>query len=212
VIVGYLRVSSRSQSTDTQRAAIERIAKARGEPIAQWFEETKSAKTIKRPALEALRDSIRQGGVRVLYVYRLDRLSRSGIRDTFGLLEEFRGRGVAIVTVCDGFTLDGPAADVVVAVLAWAAQMERLAIGERISDAHKRIEAKGGKWGRPKSVDAMTIARILAMREAGESIRRICVCLHCTRGTVCRVVSQKPPPNGTPQTASETGGNRGASQ
>ena len=106
MVIAYLRVSSRSQSVETQRDAIKRLAKARNEPIDKWFEEKRSAKALTdRPTLEALRDCIRGGGVRVLYVYRIDRLSRSGIRATFALLEEFRGRGVVIVTVADGFTM-----------------------------------------------------------------------------------------------------------
>lgn len=212
MIVGYLRVSSRSQSTETQRVAIERVAKARGDRIETWFEEQASAKTMNRPQLEALRDAIRRGGVATLYVYRIDRLSRSGIRDTFALLEEFRGRRVAIVTVCDGFTLDGPAADVVVAVLAWAAQMERLAIGERIADAHRKVASKGGKWGRPPVVDRMLGERIRAMAEAGESVRRIAQSLHIHRSTVARAVSQKPPPRDDSDPSGETGGDQGVAK
>ena len=56
--------------------------------------------------------------------------------------------------MADGFSLDGPAAEVVLAVMAWAAKMERLAIAERISAARERIESEGGRWGRPSRVDA----------------------------------------------------------
>jgi DNA invertase Pin-like site-specific DNA recombinase len=136
----------------------------------------------------------------VLYVYRLDRLSRSGIRDTFTLIEEFRARGVIIVTVSDGFTLEGPASDVVVAVLAWAAQMERLAIGERIADAHRRIKDEGGAWGRPRRVDGSTAAAILLEYEGGRSVRQLAVAFKIPRSTIARVVSQKPtPPHHSPR-------------
>jgi DNA invertase Pin-like site-specific DNA recombinase len=213
VIAAYVRVSSRSQTTDTQRDAISRAAKARGEPVEKWFTETKSAKTMAdRPALTDLRDEIRRGGVQTLYVYRLDRLSRSGIRDTFALLEEFRGARVRIVTVGDGFTLDGPAADVVVAVLAWAAQMERLIIGERISDAHKRVKDAGGHWGRPNRTDRPTRQKVREMHENGDSIRRISIALKIPRATVSRVVSQKPPPPEAPKPPVKARGKQGAAQ
>ena len=75
MIAAYIRVSSRSQSTATQRDAITRAAKARGEPVGEWFEESKSAKALgDRPELARLRDSVRRGGVRLIFVYRLDRL------------------------------------------------------------------------------------------------------------------------------------------
>lgn len=193
-VVAYLRVSSRSQSTETQRVAIERVARARGETIDGWFEEARSAKSMDRPVLGDLREAIRAGVVGILYVYRLDRLARSGIRETFQLVEEFRQRKVQIVTVADGFTLEGPVADVVIAVLAWAAQMERLAIGERIADAHERVTAAGRPWGRPPRVDEPTRARILADHEAGYSVRKLAMAHKVPRSTIARVVSQKPTP------------------
>lgn len=42
-----------------------------------------------------------------------------------------------------------PAAEVVLAVMAWAAKMERLAINERISAARAQLEEEGRSWGRP---------------------------------------------------------------
>jgi DNA invertase Pin-like site-specific DNA recombinase len=213
LVIAYLRVSGRSQSVETQRDAIKRLAKARNEPIERWFEEKRTAKALTdRPTLEALRDLIRGGGVRVLYVYRIDRLSRSGIRDTFTLLEEFRGRGVVIVTVADGFTMEGPGADIVLAVLAWAAQMERLAIGERISDAHKRVKSQGLAWGRPRRVDQKTKELIWAAHDLGRSIRKLAIAYKIPRSTVSRVVSQKPTPPEQSDLSGKKGGDRGVDQ
>ncbi len=143
----YVRVSSKAQNHATQRSAIERAAAARGDTIAAWYGEKLSGKTLDRPELTRLRADARAGLVRRLYVYRLDRLARSGIRDTFEVLEELRAHGVEVVTVADGFDLAGPAAEVVLAVMAWAAKMERLAINERISAARERLRAEGKPWG-----------------------------------------------------------------
>jgi DNA invertase Pin-like site-specific DNA recombinase len=44
------------------------------------------------------------------------------------LIEEFRTAGSQLVSIADGFMLDGPAAEVVLAVMSWAAKMEQLAI------------------------------------------------------------------------------------
>src|ERR1700722_3891507 len=133
----YIRVSSRSQDHATQRAAIERTATARGDTIAHWYAEKKSAKTMAREELQRVRADARAGLVQRLYVFRLDRLTRSGIRDTFELVEELRAHGVEIVSITDGFDLNGPAAEVVLAVLSWAAKMELLARSERIAAARE---------------------------------------------------------------------------
>ncbi len=184
----YVRVSSKAQDDATQRASIERVAAARGDTIARWYAEKKSAKTLARAELQRVRADARAGLVRRLYVFRIDRLARSGIRDTFEVVEELRAHGVEIVTVADGFSLDGPAAEVVLAVMAWAAKMERLATNERISAARERVEAEGGCWGRPRRVDGPTLARARAMREEGRSVRAIAMALKVPRATIARAL------------------------
>jgi DNA invertase Pin-like site-specific DNA recombinase len=189
----YVRVSSRAQDDATQRAAIERAASARGDTIATWYAEKRSAKTTARAELQRLRDDARAGHVRRLYVFKLDRLARSGIRDTFEVVDELRASGVEIVTIADGFSLDGPAADVILAVMAWAAKMERLAIGERIAAARERIEAEGGRWGRPSRVDRATRERAAELRAEGKTVREIARTLHVPRSTIARALAQSAP-------------------
>ncbi len=191
----YVRVSSRTQDHATQRAAIERVAAARGDEIGTWYAEKQSAKTIARPELNRLRADARAGRIARLYVYRLDRLARSGIRDTFEVVEELRAHGVHLVTVADGFDLDGPAAEVVLAVMAWAAKMERLAINERVSAARERLAAEGRPWGRPPRLTAREVAVILADRAAGRTVREIAQARKVPRSTVARALSQNPPPS-----------------
>ncbi len=175
--IAYLRVSSRAQDFPTQRAAIERAAATRGDSIGTWYSEKKSGKTLARPELDRLRADARAGLVRRLYVFRLDRLTRSGIRDTFELIEELRAAGVEVISISDGFSLDGPAAEVILAVLSWAARMERLAINERIAAARERVESEGGKWGRPSRFTEADLAKLGALRAQGRTIREISVAI-----------------------------------
>jgi len=126
------------------------------------------------------------------YVFKLGRLTRSGIRDTFEVIEELRAHGVELVSVSDGFALDGLAAEVVLAIMAWAAKMERLAINERISAARERVEAEGRARGRPRRLDQRTHDRVVAMRAAGKSVREIAMALKVPKSTVARAVSTPP--------------------
>jgi DNA invertase Pin-like site-specific DNA recombinase len=144
-----------------------------------------------RAELQRLRDDARAGHVRRLYVFRLDRLTRSGIRDTFELVEELRVHGVEIVSVADGFDLNGPAAEVVLAVMAWAAKMERLALGERVAAARERVEAAGGSWGRPSRVDTATRKKAMKLKADGKTVREIARALRIPRSTIARALSQK---------------------
>lgn len=186
----YVRVSSKSQNLESQRLAIARAAKARGDAIAEWYCEERSASTLAREQLDWLRRDVRAGKFEKLYVFRIDRLARSGIRDTLTVIDEFRAHGCQVATVADGFSLQGPGADVVLAVLAWAAQMERAALGERIAAARAKVEASGGRWGRPRVVDPGTQARMQKLRSEGRTIREISVAMKISKSVVHRAVSQ----------------------
>ncbi len=183
-VAAYIRVSTRAQNHATQRDAIERAAKSRGEKIDRWFAEKQSAKKLERPVLTEIRDLSRQGYVRKLYVFRLDRLARSGIRDMLMVLEELESHGTKIISVADGIDLEGPARDVVVSVLAWAGQWEHRAHGERVSAARARVEAKGGHWGRPRSTTEKQAQEIFERKKKGQSIRLISIAMKIPRSTV----------------------------
>jgi DNA invertase Pin-like site-specific DNA recombinase len=172
-----------------QKAAIERAAAARGDTIGVWYSEKRSGKLLARPELDRLRADARAGLVKRVYLFRLDRLTRSGIRDTFEAVEELRAAGADIVTVADGFSLNGPAAEVILAVMAWAAKMERLAINERISAARERVEADGGRWGRPPRFTEEDRARIAGMHCEGRTIREIAIAIKAPRSTVARALA-----------------------
>jgi DNA invertase Pin-like site-specific DNA recombinase len=192
VVAAYVRVSSYSQDASMQRDAIARACSARGEGEPEWYSDTWTGGALRRPSLDSLRQAVREGRIGKLYVWRLDRLTRSGIRDTLDLVEELTRHGCELVTIADGFTLEGPGAEIVLAVLAWAAKMERLAIGERISAARERAKAEGKGWGRPKRLNRVAVKQIRALRETGSTVRAIAASLKVPRSTVWRALSQKP--------------------
>ena len=186
--VAYVRVSSKAQTHAMQKAALEQAAKARSDAIATWYSDKLSGGTMSRPGLERLRADVRAGKVRRCYVYRLDRLTRTGIRDTLEVVDELRAHGCEVRTISDGFDLAGPAAEVVLAVLSWAAKMERIAINERIAAARARVEAEGGRWGRPRTMDERQVARAAALRRKGLSVRQVASRMRLPKSTVERAL------------------------
>jgi|SRR5208337_4118799 len=191
MIAAYVRVSSRSQNFETQQDAIKRASKARGDRVRRWYSEKVSTAKSTRPELDRLREDVRGGHVTRVYVYRLDRISRGGIRETLSLVNELQHGGCQLETIADGFSLGGPTGEVVLAVLAWAAQMERAAIGERIASARTRVEASGGHWGRPRRVSADEVKHVRSMREKeGKTIRYISIALKIPKATVSDILSE----------------------
>jgi len=192
-----LRVSTLSQGFPTQRHAVERAAAARGDDVKVWYAEKISGSRRDRPpVLKQLLEDARQGKVRVVYVYRLDRLSRRGIRDTLAIVEELQACSCDLVTVADGFLLSGPHAELIIAVMAWAAKMERLAIGERVSAAHRRVRSGGGNWGRPSQMGGALLRKARTLRARGASLRQISMSLRVSKTSVQRALSRKGIPKG----------------
>lgn len=214
----YVRVSSKTQNDAMQRAAIERAAAARGDTIGSWYAEKRSAKTIDRPELDRLRRDVRAGVVRRVYGFKLDRFCRTGVADTYKLVEEIKGAGCELVAVADNLHLrpgaDDIASEVFVFALGLAAKLERTAINDRIGAARERFEAQGRAWGRPSRVAAPLVARALELRAEGRSVRAIAVALKIPRSTVARVtaVSQKDGPKSGPPAAAAEGAQPGVSR
>jgi len=189
--VAYIRVSTASQDTTAQRQAIEAAAAARGDSIAEWYDERAGAGVLERAELKRLRADVRKGRVGRVYVFRLDRLARSGVRDTFQVLSEFAGAGTSFVTVADGMPdIQGPWGDVVIAVLAAAAEIESAALRERIKIARERCDREGRKWGRPLRLTRHDWPKLLEMKALGYSQRKMAMALKVPRTTVARALAR----------------------
>jgi DNA invertase Pin-like site-specific DNA recombinase len=183
--VAYVRVSTSSQDTAAQRAAIEAAAQARGDVIAEWFEEKRGAGTLSRDELKRLHAAVTAGTVARVYVFRLDRLARSGVADTFRVIDHFRAYNCVLITVADGMpSTDGPWGDVVIAVLAAAAEIELTALKERLKVARARCEREGRKWGRPPRLTPKDWPRLLELAGRGYTIRRMAMSMKVPRSTI----------------------------
>lgn len=130
----------------------------------------------------------------VLVVWSLDRLSRRGIEDVLEVLRVLRENGVTVVSCKEAWlsTEMPPAvAELLTAVLAWAAKWESSRKSERCRAAYqrKRDEAQGGpvKWGRPGRKLDLTLIRTL--REQGLSFRRIARAVGASVGRVHEAIT-----------------------
>jgi hypothetical protein len=99
----YVRVSSRGQDFAMQKSAIEAALPKGTEPV--WYSERLSARTNDRPELLRLVADLRMGGSTDLWVFKLDRLCRTGVGDTFRLISELRAAKVTLRAVADGLVI-----------------------------------------------------------------------------------------------------------
>jgi len=189
-IAGYIRVSSASQDYSYQRSAIEAAARGRGEAIGEWFADVASGGTLERPELVRLQRALDARRLQRVWVWRLDRLTRTGIADTLECVDHVRRSGAELVSVADNMALDtGPVADLVLAVLAWCAQIERTKIVENQAAARARMALEGRAWGRPP-LPAPVRAAVVGAAAEGKSRRAIARELQVSKSFVDRVLRE----------------------
>jgi DNA invertase Pin-like site-specific DNA recombinase len=190
----YVRVSSLGQNLATQRHAIDQEAARRGDAITEWRSEKKSGKKLARPVLDELRKDIKAGRVSRVYTFRLDRITRSGVADTYEVVKELRQAGCTLVAVSDNLTLtpdgDDIAGEAMVFALALAAKIERTAINERIAAARKRCKAIGKPWGRPSRFTTADREKLRELQAQGLSHRAIAVAMKLPKATVTYALKQ----------------------
>ena len=159
----YIRCSSASQSTASQRHEIDRyLASQVVCGRIEWYEDASVTGTnLDRPALARLHGNIIDGKVTTVIVWKLDRLSRS-IADGVKLLSDWVDRGVRVVAVTQQIDLSGPMGRMVASLLLGIAEMEREHLRERQAAGIAQAKARGVKFGRPPSVNATAVRRLKA--------------------------------------------------
>jgi DNA invertase Pin-like site-specific DNA recombinase len=178
-IIGYLRVSTEEQANshlglDAQRTAILAEAERRGWTLADltFIEDAGfTAKNLKRPGIRAALKALEAGDADVLVVAKLDRLTRS-MADFTGLLQaaaKHRWALIALDLQVDTSTANGEAMAYVVAVFA---NLERRLISER-TKAGLAEAARHKTLGRPRTLPADIVGRIVAERQQGTTLQAI---------------------------------------
>ena len=100
-----------------------------------------------RPGFEASMELIRRKAVEILYVAKLDRLSRRGLEHVGTLLDEIDRVGGRVVFVADGLDTRQPAVRQTIAMLAEQARAEADAATWRLSEWHAH-NRRNGLWKR----------------------------------------------------------------
>lgn len=181
--LAYVRVSTDDQaengaSLDAQAAALVEAAERKGYRVEVIREEGRSGKSLSgRPALAEALDRLRRGDAQALYAQRLDRLSRS-VADFAHLLDLAKRQGWTVAVLDADVDTSTPSGEFLVNVLASAAQYERRIIGARTRDALAQRRREGVRLGRPSTLSASVVARIVREREAGQSLRAIAEALN----------------------------------
>ncbi len=118
----------------------------KGNPFKTYQDKGYSGKNLNRPDFERLMKDIKQGLIKRVIVYRLDRISRS-ILDFANLMQIFEQYNVEFVSTTEKFDTSTPVGRAMLNICIVFAQLERETIQERVSDAYHSRSKKGFYMG-----------------------------------------------------------------
>ncbi len=130
-----------SLSIDSQIAFCRKFA---GSDAKVYIDRGFSGKNLNRPAFSELLKEIKTGKIEKLFVYRLDRLSRS-IADFSRLWELLEKYGVEFYSATEQFDTSTPVGRAMLSIVTVFAQLERETVSERVRDNYYH-RAKLGAW------------------------------------------------------------------
>lgn len=154
-VLAYARVSTDDQSTDAQ---CHTIAQRYNIADDHWFcdEATSGAiKALQRASFKELFKFARKGDT--LIVTAIDRLGRDTI-DVLETVEALKAKGVAVVSMREGFDLSSPIGKAMLTMLVAVAELERSNIKARQMAGIARARATGQKLGAPKKIDDAAVS------------------------------------------------------
>ncbi len=174
MIFGYARVSTKGQNLDRQLAELKEF----GVPDKNVFTDKESGKDFGRQNYLRLRRRLKEGDL--LVVKSIDRLGRnySMILEEWGYITK---TAKCDVVVLDMNLLDTRArdsdlmgkfiADLVLQILSFVAENERMSIRERQAEGIRIAKEKGVKFGRPQAELAESVPEAFALYLAKELTR-----------------------------------------
>ena len=150
-IYGYVRVSSRDQNEDRQLIAMHEA----GVPPGNIFMDKLSGKNFNRPQYKSMMNIMKKDDV--IFIKSIDRLGRNyaEILEQWRVITKEKGADIVVIDMPlldtrRGKDLIGTfLSDVVLQVLSFVAENERLNIHKRQAEGIAAAKAKGVRFGRP---------------------------------------------------------------
>src|SRR5215203_2487609 len=147
----YARVSTRDQNLENQLIQLRRYALESNWTINPEHEyiEKATGGTMQRPALSQMLQAAHRREFQTLLFWRLDRITRTGIKDTLEILEQLHSAGVGFHSYMEPhLQTSGSMGTLMIAMLATFAEIEREANRDRTRAGLERARKAGKQIGR----------------------------------------------------------------
>ena len=150
-IYGYMRVSSKEQNEDRQKIALTEM----GVPENNIYMDKQSGKDFERTQYKRLLRKLNENSV--LYIKSIDRLGRNygELNEQWRIITKEKKADIVVIdmplldTSREKNLLGSFISDVVLALLSYVAENERINIKQRQAEGIAAAKARGVKFGRP---------------------------------------------------------------
>jgi DNA invertase Pin-like site-specific DNA recombinase len=184
VKIGYMRVSTGNQSTDSQEDDLI----AAGVAAEHIYRDKLSGKNTNRPELKECLRAIREGDT--LVITRLSRLCRS-LGDLLAIMASLEAKGVKLHVIHQkDVSTDSPTGKLVRSILGAVDEFQRDIIVENTREGLAAAKARGRVGGRKPGLDEKRVRAAKQMRAEGGSITEIAATLKVSRATVYRHLNE----------------------
>ena len=118
----------------------------RHEKVLTFVDNGFSGGNVDRDGFQKMMKAVRQGKIKKVLVYKLDRISRS-LADFVGILNEFKENHVEFVSSQESFDTSSPYGEMIVKILMVFAEFERTSIINRVTQAYEHRSDLGFYMG-----------------------------------------------------------------
>ena len=176
----YARQSIDKPDSLSIEGQIEKCQALAGENALVFQDKGFSGGNTKRPSFIALMNAVEEGKIEKIFVYRIDRFSRS-IADFFQLWDILKAHGVEFVSVTEYFDTSSPMGRAMLNIVLVFAQLERETTAERVRDNYRHRFSLGAWPGGPapygysltKIIDNGRKVSSLVANENADTVKRI---------------------------------------
>ncbi len=186
----YVRVSraDKGQETQNQERELRSFCRKQGWKIHRVYRDEASGSNGDRPEFKRLFEDAHKRKFDLALFWALDRFSRAGTRETLNYLQRLTDAGVEWKSYTEPHIASaGPLGELVIAMLATFAKLERERIRERTLAGLETARRKGKHIGRPRAV--FDREKVLRLRREGLSVRAIAEKLGIAKTTAHRVLN-----------------------
>ena len=182
--IGYARVSTDDQSLALQ---VDALLNAGCDCI--FRDEGVSGTLARRPALDQLLATARDGDV--IVVWRLDRLGRS-LSHLIELTAVLRRRAVGLVSLCEAIDTGTSGGRLLFHIMGALAEFERALISERTRAGMMAAKGRGALLGRPRSLKPAQVDAAWRELSGGNStFAEVARRMRVSRPTLARAVKRR---------------------